>query len=221
MEAEMQTPSAKIPLDLTPNVPDQKLSVEPGQSLQKIVRFDLREEGNHVLAVSLSYNENTISQDRSASSGRVRTFRKLYQFPAQPCLGVRTKITHFPDASTQKEQPTNYALEAQLENLGDGPLSFEKVSFNPRSETALTVKSLNWDKLDTKDGEKRLQESPYLNPRDVWQVAFLLQGQQNQLPENMLTKDGRTILGQLSLQWRTAMGSKGYLSTGWLLAKKP
>ena len=220
MDVEMQTPSAKIPLDLTPPPQDQKVSIEPRQSLQKIVRFDLREEGKHVLEVSLSYSETTISKDRSASSGRVRTFRKLYQFPAQPCLGVRTKITYLPGTSTQQDSRPSYALEAQLENLADGPLSLERVSFNPRSESALVVKSLNWDTADVGNGVSLLQESPYLSPRDVWQVAFLLSSQQNPFPDNMLTKDDKTILGQLSLQWRTALGNKGYLSTGWLLAKK-
>ena len=220
MEVEMQTPSTKIPLNLTPDVDDEKFTIKPGESVQKIVRFDLREEGTHVLGVSLSYSETTTFTDRSASSGRVRTFRKLYQFPAQPCLGVRTKITHLPAKSGQQEQAIDYALEAQLENLADGPLSLEKIDFNPRSESTFTVKSLNWDSGHEQDGQAT-EQSPYLSPRDVWQVALFLQGQHTPFPKDMLTKDGRTILGQLSLQWRTAMGNKGYLSTGWLLAKKP
>lgn len=82
--AEMQAPSGAIPLDMRPSDEDiPNRQVGPGQSLQKIVRFDLREEGNHVLAVSLSYSETMISE-KSASSGRIRTFKKLYQFIAQP-----------------------------------------------------------------------------------------------------------------------------------------
>jgi len=45
----MQTPSGTNPLDSTPG--DEKSpiqQVEPGASIQKIVRFDLREEGSHV-----------------------------------------------------------------------------------------------------------------------------------------------------------------------------
>ena len=216
MEAEMQTPSAKFPLELIPETNDQESTIQPGQSLQKTVRYDLREEGNHVLAVSLSYNENKISKDKSVSSNRVRTFRKLYQFSAQPCLGVRTKITPLSRAVGEKQHPSDFAVEAQLQNLADGSLSLEKVSFSPKTESAFRVRTLDWENAE--DGLDGPRESPYLNPRDVWQVAFLVHGLQGSAPET--TKDGRIILGQLSLQWRTGMGNKGYLSTGWLLTKK-
>ena len=220
MQAEMQTPSAKVPLKLNSDDHGKEPNIETSQTIQGIVHFDLREEGNHVLAVTLSYNENTISKDRSASSGRVRSFRKLYQFAAQPCLGVRTKISPLVDSSGEQTQQLSYSLEAQLENLADAAVTLEKISFTPRTESALQVQSMNWDDItnDKEDGE--IEQSPCLSPRDVWQVAFLVKAMDDPLPENMITKDGRVILGQLVIQWRTAMGNKGYLSTGWLLARE-
>ena len=220
MQAEMQTPSAKVPLKLDSDEHREEPKVEPNQTIQGIVHFDLREEGNHVLAVTVSYNENTISKNRSASSGRVRSFRKLYQFAAQPCLGVRTKISPLVDSSGEQNQYLSYSLEAQLENLADAAVTLEDIGFTPRTASALQVQSLNWDTMtkDEEDGE--VEQSPCLNPRDVWQVAFLVKVMDNPLPENMITKDGRVILGQLVIRWRTAMGNKGYLSTGWLLARK-
>lgn len=221
--AEMQTPSGTVPLELAPE-DDKSVNrqLEPGESLQKIVRFDLREEGNHVLAVSLSYSETTISDGKAASSGRVRTFRKLYQFAAQPCLSVRTKVSDFPTAEPSSgtdapSQPTRFALEAQLENMADGCILLEKITFNTKAPFQST--SLNWD-AGSQNGERK--ERPTLVPRDVMQVAFLIeeQPQAKVAVSQREVKDGRTVLGQLSIQWRTAMGGSGFLTTGWLMTKK-
>ena len=221
--AEMQTPSGTIPLELAPaDEEHSRYALEPGESLQRIVRFDLQEEGNHVLAVSLSYSETMMSKEKSASSGRVRTFRKLYQFAAQPCLSVRTKVSEFPTSESKGEKnasrkPTRFALEAQLENMADGPIMLKQVTFNSKGPFQAT--SLNWDA--SAPGGKR-NEAPHLIPRDVMQVAFLIEEQQqgvDPLPPRDV-KDGRTVLGQLSIQWRTAMGDSGFLTTGWLMTKK-
>ena len=132
--AEMQTPSQIAPLELTP--PDDESSLGNSQSIQKIVQFDLKEEGNHVLAVSVSYTETIMAPNMEspggvqAASGRVRTFRKLYQFIAQPCLSVRTKTTELSPQEVDdrslgpygKAKLLRFALEAQLENVGDGPI---------------------------------------------------------------------------------------------------
>jgi hypothetical protein len=130
----MQTPSQVAALDLEPTTGNDKAQSEAGlglgndESLQKIVRFDLKEEGNHILAVSVSYTETRIGTDAQAASGRVRTFRKLYQFVAQPCLSVRTKASELPPLEVEnkslgpygKTRLLRFALEAQLENVGDG-----------------------------------------------------------------------------------------------------
>lgn len=130
----MQTPSQIAPLELTPS--DDAGSLGDTHSAQKIVRFDLKEEGNHVLAVSVSYTETLMAPNMEsaggvqAASGRVRTFRKLYQFIAQPCLSVRTKSTELTPQEVDnrnlgpygKTRLLRFALEAQLENVGDGPI---------------------------------------------------------------------------------------------------
>lgn len=135
----MQTPSQVVPLSLSSSEdsahPD---SLEESHSVQKIVRFDLKEEGNHVLAVSVSYTETVQMESggesggggTQAARGRVRTFRKLYQFIAQPCLSVRTKTTELTPREVEnrslgpygKTRLQRFALEAQLENVGDGPI---------------------------------------------------------------------------------------------------
>jgi hypothetical protein len=66
---------------------------------------------------------------------------------------------------------------------------------------------------------------PILNPRDVIQVAFLLEkeaGVEDVEDEmgKILPADARRVLGQLAIQWRSALGDRGSLSTGWLSSRK-
>ena len=129
--AEMQTPSQVAALDLEPAEDTaSKDGVQKGHSLQKIVRFDLKEEGNHILAVSVSYTETLIGSDAQAASGRVSTFLTLDEFVAQPSLSVRTKSSELAPLEVEnkslgpygKTRLLRFALEAQLENVGDGPV---------------------------------------------------------------------------------------------------
>lgn len=184
--------------------------IGPGESLQKILRFELKEEGNHVLAVTVTYTETALAGEGRPTGGKVRTFRKLYQFVAQQLLSVRTKAGEI--------APGKHLLEAQLENMGEGAVSLEDVHVNPNELYKGT--SLNWD-LDAK-GEA---VKPVLMAREVIQVAFLLEekdaeedagaeGRKDQLGDN------RKVLGQLAIQWRTALGDRGTLSTGWLTARR-
>ncbi|PKY01906.1 DUF974 domain protein [Aspergillus campestris IBT 28561] len=227
--AEMQTPSQVAALDLEPaDDMDTNDGLQQGQSLQKIVRFDLKEEGNHILAVSVSYTETLIGSDAQAASGRVRTFRKLYQFVAQPCLSVRTKSSELAPREVGdkslgpygKARLLRFALEAQLENVGDGPVVVQQTKMNPKPP--FQAISLNWE-LERPDGSE--SQLPTLYPRDVLQVAFLVEQKEGQ-PEGVETlqkdmkRDGRAILGQLSIEWRGAMGDKGFLTTGNLLTRR-
>lgn len=228
----MQTPSGTNSLETTPR--DENASTEQFNSeasIQKIVRFDLREEGSHTLAVNVSYSETTIAGDQSASSGRVRTFRKLYQFVARPCLNVRTKVSLFAFAGSEGGQ--SQTVEVQLDNMADDVIILQKITFN--SKPAFKSTSLNWDlaRSDVQD-----TDCPIMAPRDVMQSAFLLEQRTNG-PSKELTKDGRAILGTLGIQWRTTMGyvqevilqsrlqliltrhsDSGFLSTGWLTTKR-
>ena len=213
--AEMQAPSGTTTLEMTPNA-QEAAKVSPGKSLQEIVHFELREVGNHTLAVDLSYSETTVSKDQIASSGRVRTFRKLYQFVARPCLGVRTKVSNLPsgDSDDTQSPAARYVLEAQLENFADGRITLESPTLNPKP--AFKSTSLNWD---TKGSNRHESKKPSMAPRDILQIAFLVE-QQKDGPGKEMTKDGRTILGNLDIQWRNVMGDSGFLSTGWLTTKK-
>ena len=64
--------------------------------------------------------------------------------------------------------------------------------------------------------------APILSPRDVVQVAFLLDHQPGEDDEvaGSMTEDNKRVLGQLAIQWRSALGDRGSLSTGWLTARR-
>lgn len=125
ISAEMQTPSnprgMTLPLASPPDAASEDEKGEelsPGASLQRILRYELNEEGSHVLAVTVTYTETQVKGDDQATGGRVRTFRKLYQFVSQQLLNVRTKAGDFPLLQDGKEVKERYVLEAQLENVG-------------------------------------------------------------------------------------------------------
>lgn len=228
--AEMQTPSQAVPLQLQSSPGDEERhTCEPGNPLQKIISFDLKEEGNHVLAVNLSYTE-TLSGVGQATSGKVRSFRKLYQFLAQPCLSVRTKATALPSVEVAdkslgpygRSTLTRFALEAQLENVSDGTIVLEEAKLRPKAPFRST--SLNWD-AEVGGENAKAASTPVLCPRDVLQVAYLVEqgrGVSEGLEElkASLKQDGRAMLGQLAISWRGNMGEVGSLSTGSLLSRR-
>ena len=224
LTAEMQTPSQARPLDFSPSLDGLAEiglapSGEKGAHVQSILGFDLREEGTHVLCVNISYTESTIPRtttedeatNKVATGGRVRLLRKLYNFNVGPCLSVRTKATAI-TAATEAAGSTSgerFLLECQLENLADDTITMERLVFDARAP--FTSKSLNWDMEHV--------DVPVLAPREVTQVAFLIVEADGAVEKKEITKDGRAILGVLTIHWRSAMGSLGVLSTGWLSSR--
>lgn len=217
----MKIPSSSSPIDLvlipeTENADEAEggkergVDLEPGQSLQKVVNFDLKEEGSHVLAVTVTYSETT------ATSGRIRTFRKLYQFVCKGCMVVRTKTGALPPSSAGKGR--RWALEAQLENCGEETITLDMVVLETKE--GFKSQGINWEVV----GEGEQMERPVLMPGegragDVQQVCFLVEeiiDEEGNGPEPV---DGRLIFGILSLGWRGPMGNRGFLSTGALGAR--
>jgi hypothetical protein len=214
----MKIPSSTIPIRLTlgPDTPGKEeekeqadgVDVEPGKSLQKIVSFHLKEEGSHVLAVTVTYTETT------ATSGRVRTFRKLYQFVCKGCMVVRTKTGTLPSSEVENGKGRKWALEAQLENCGDETITLDMVVLE--TGDGFTSQGINWDVV----GEREEMERPVLMPGDVQQVCFLVQEVLGEDGKGIVEPvDGRLVFGILSLSWRGPMGNRGFLSTGSLGAR--
>ncbi|OTA97177.1 hypothetical protein M434DRAFT_66192 [Hypoxylon sp. CO27-5] len=206
IEAEMKTPGSGTVLKL-PQHHNRGTDLEPGQTLQRIVNFDLKEEGNHVLAVTVSYYEAT------ETSGRTRTFRKLYQFICKGSLIVRTKVGALPpypspssslggDAQKQGRRRRRWVMEAQLENCSEDVMQLYRVGLD--LEQGLGYRDCNWEV----SGSKR----PVLHPGEVEQCCFVVE---EKGPGGVREDDdGRVVFGVLGIGWRSEMGNKGFLSTG-------
>ncbi|KAL6855172.1 hypothetical protein ACO1O0_006310 [Amphichorda felina] len=204
IEAEMKTPGAgrSQALELRSGsaaLGPQGTDLAPGQTLQGVVAFDLKEEGNHVLAVTVSYYEV------SETSGRTRTFRKLYQFICKSSLVVRTKMSPLARGASGRRR---WVLEAQLENCSEDVMQLEKVVMDV--EEGLRYRGCNW--------EAGLGAKPVLHPGEVEQVCFVVEtldegGAMKAMP------DGRLVFGVMGIGWRGEMGNRGFLSTGKLGTK--
>ncbi|KAF5869326.1 putative duf974 domain-containing protein [Botrytis fragariae] len=238
LTAEMKIPSTPTPILLPLSGPESspQVSTTSGEetseaeiisqsSLQKVLHFDLKEEGSHVLAVTVTYTESSPS-----SPPRTRTFRKLYQFICKGCLVVRTKIGPLPfpkSTSLNTSASKKYALEAQLENITeDNPITLTLVHLT--TTKGFNATSLNWEIVlsdsEKKNGGDVELERPVLAPGDIRQVCFLVEekvtGDDEEVADSVEggkaseIVDGRLIFGVLSIGWRGAMGNKGFLSTG-------
>lgn len=194
IEAEMKTPGlgAAHELDLVPEGDDAGAGtdVEAGGTLQRVVSFDLKDEGNHVLAVTVSYYE------ASETSGRTRTFRKLYQFICKASLIVRTKVGVL---GADGEGRRRWVLEAQLENCSEDIVQLDRVVME--LDEGFKYGDCNWE---TGGGER-----PVLHPGEVEQVCFVIED-----VDRKQTEGGRVSFGVLGIGWRGQMGSRGFLSTG-------
>lgn len=200
--ADLQTPSNQggIPLQLSGVVDaDTSDELQPEGTIQRTVRHELKEEGPHVLAVTVTYTEITHEHGGGIIYRQPRTFRKLYQFSAQSLVAVRSKVT--PMKKVSKDVERVWTLEAQLENVGEASVVIEKVWL--RDDEGLKSQLI----------EGTREASIVLKPQDVEQVMFVVS------EERDASKKGKRPLAQLSIEWRSAMGEKGTLTTGWLESK--
>ncbi|KAF4456782.1 hypothetical protein F53441_1133 [Fusarium austroafricanum] len=197
IEAEMKTPGmgAVQRLELGPSNGQPETDLESSGTLQKVVSFDLKEEGNHVLAVTVSYYEAT------ETSGRTRTFRKLYQFICKASLIVRTKVCSLKSEDAQGHG--KWVLEAQLENCSEDVVQLEKVVLD--TEPGLQYQDCNWEMSGS--------SKPVLHPGEVEQVCFVVVEDGTEADVEV-TPDGRIIFGSLGIGWRGEMGNRGFLATG-------
>ncbi|KAG6087497.1 hypothetical protein E4U15_007790 [Claviceps sp. LM218 group G6] len=247
IEAEMKTPSLvgaarKLSLGCPPT---EGVDLAPGETLQRLVNFDLKEEGNHVLSVTVSYYEAT------ETSGRTRTFRKLYQFMCKASLIVRTKVGVLGGVVVAAEG------EGEGEEEGEGEGKREEGASQRRSssssgnrrrrsssssggrrkwilEAQLENSSDETMQLDRVDMEVReglvcqdcnwgVREGDIGGAATV-QKPILHPGEVEQvcfvlsLDEERPAEavDGRIMFGVLGIAWRGGMGSRGFITTGQL-----
>lgn len=184
------------------------VNIKPGETLQRTLRHELKDEGQYVLAVTLSYTEETLLPHNGGTvvGSRTRSFRKLYQFISQQLVAVRSKVTE--RKKKDKTAAREWVLEAQLENVADGGagIVLEKVWLKESEEERVVGKAM----MDV--------GGTVLKPGDIEQIMFLVKEDKKENEEDVdLSKKVR--LGQLHIDWRSAMGEKGSLTTGWLSSR--
>lgn len=207
----MKTPGlgAAHKLDLGSGSSNEGTDLAPGGTIQRLVNFDLKEEGNHVLAVTVSYYEAT------DTSGRTRTFRKLYQFICKASLIVRTKVGALKGGGGGRR----WVLEAQLENCSEDAMQLDRVVMEVLD--GLACQDCNWE---AGGGRK-----PVLHPGEVEQVCFVVRETEDEgaaasasasayasAYASASAADGKITFGVLGIGWRGGMGNRGFLSTGQL-----
>ncbi|EGO56465.1 hypothetical protein NEUTE1DRAFT_65043 [Neurospora tetrasperma FGSC 2508] len=217
IEAEMQAPSGQTTkLVLGDTAGDDNAG--SGTTLQKILNFGLKEEGTHVLGVTVSYYEAT------ETSGRTRAFRKMYQFICKPSLIVRTKAGPLPSLPPVKagngKRRRRWVLEAQLENCSEDAILLEKAEL-AEVQRGLKWRDCNWAGIGVGVGPPR---RPFLQPGESEQLCFIIeekgggegdgdeQGEEGKAVE-VEEKNGRIDFGVMALAWRTEMGNRGSLLT--------
>ncbi|KAK4171763.1 hypothetical protein QBC36DRAFT_365259 [Triangularia setosa] len=203
IEAEMKTPSsAQLVKLLGDNTQEDGVDLEPGGTLQKVINFNLTEEGNHVLAVQVTYYEAT------ETSGRTRTFRKLYQFICKGLLVVRTKTSPL-GLRKEGSKRRRWVLEAQVENGSDDPgevVYMEEIGLE--LEKGLTAKDVNfWGRGG------RGKEKIVLRPGEGEEVVFIVE-EEREWDGKGEEEGERKVFGTLQLGWRGEMGGRGFLATG-------
>ncbi|KAK5134266.1 hypothetical protein LTR08_006810 [Meristemomyces frigidus] len=203
--AELQTPGnpagTELELKSAEDSEDDSGDIPPGTTLQRTLRHELKEEGAHVLAVTVTYTETLRSSEGGASGGRARSFRKLYQFVSQQLIAVRSKVT---ERKRRKEAGRQWILEAQLENVGEASAVLERIWLQERD--GISSRAVN--------GEVG-KAAIVLKPQDVEQVMYVLE--EKEVGEE--SGAGRVPLAQMNIDWRSAMGERGSLTTGWLASR--
>ncbi|KAK4204671.1 hypothetical protein QBC40DRAFT_83447 [Triangularia verruculosa] len=197
IEAEMKTPSSPQLIKLLPPEEQPGIDLQEGETLQRVVGFELKEEGNHVLAVQVTYYEAT------ETSGRTRTFRKLYQFIVKGLLVVRTKTS---ELGLGGKGGRRWCLEAQVENGSEEEVVFmEEIGLE--LEKGLKGRDLNfWGR----GGGGR--EKVVLRPGEGEEVVFIVEEEQEW--DGGVEEEEKKVFGTLQLGWRGEMGGRGWLATG-------
>ena len=120
-------------------------------------------------------------------------------------MAVRSKVT--PLKNREKDAKRKWILEAQLENVGEASVVVEKVWL--KETEGLGSRAVN-------GGED--SGGVVLKPQDVEQVMFVIEEQADDV--GVEDESSRRTLAQLNIDWRSAMGEKGNLTTGWLATSR-
>lgn len=186
VKADLQTGSQRINLIQIP----ARESMEPGSSIDDVMRHEVKELGTHILVCSVNYRN---------TEGRQRFFRKFFKFQVLKPLDVKTKFYNI--------NPVELYLEAQIQNMTDTTMCIEKVSLDPSV-------TYNCVPVNEADGVSTFMGQEYLKPKDTRQYLYQLSvktSDQKNWGQNI-----SPAIGKLDIVWKTGLGERGRLQTSQL-----
>ncbi|GAA95379.1 uncharacterized protein L969DRAFT_21802 [Mixia osmundae IAM 14324] len=185
--------------------------LKPRESLETVVRHELKEIGVHSLVCTVSYTVAEGSQQGFAPElgASQRVLKKSFKFSMSNPLSVKTKI-HMAKSVTallDKNQRETAYLELQIQNMTSAPLVFEQMRFEPSQ--GLTFVDANSSIFDN--------EAALLSPGDIRQYLYIVSPAVTPSPVFESGKvNGQMNLGRLNIVWRTPNGEGGKLQTSQL-----
>nr|XP_039260006.1 trafficking protein particle complex subunit 13-like [Styela clava] len=185
VKADLQTGSQRISL----TQPASRDVLSPENSIDDVMRHEVKELGTHILVCSVSYK----------NAGVQNFFRKFFKFQVLKPLDVKTKFYN--------TEPHEVFLEAQIQNITNSAMCIEKVSFEPSS--LYTTMPLN-----TIDDQSTYESQPYLKPKDTRQYLYQLIMKPGSISKAF--DKAPSAIGKLDIVWKTALGERGRLQTSQL-----
>ena len=137
--------------------------------------------------------------------------------------GARDSMMSVDQKPVKMGKKEGWALEAQLENVGEDGVVLESVHFVTDEWCRATSLSECWSNQtreagkegkETETGEKQVKEKQILSRGGVHQACFFVERVEGK------EQDGKLAMGVLNIKWRGPMGNVGELSTGWLGLRK-
>lgn len=187
IKADLQTLTTKINLPIHAN--KEPVTLGPHETLDDIIRHEVKEIGNHVLVCDVSYE---------TPAGLLESFRKFFKFQVVKPLDVQTKFYN--------SETGEILMEAQIQNKTNCTICLEKVEL--QNTEKYTVSSLN--NLD--NGESVFGAKNMLQPNNTCQFLYCIK-QNLDLTKDIRTLQNETAIGKLDIVWRSNFGEKGRLQT--------
>lgn len=128
--------------------------------------------------------------------------------------GARDSMMSIDQKPAKTRKKEGWALEAQLENVGEDGVVLESVHFVTDEWCKATSLSDVWASQRREGEEEVVKEKQILSRGGVHQACFFVERVEGK------EQDGKLAMGVLNIKWRGPMGSVGELSTGWLGLRK-
>ncbi|KAH1015476.1 hypothetical protein HUJ05_013192 [Dendroctonus ponderosae] len=192
---DLQTTSQK--LSLANNSSTTKLNSD--ETVNTVIHHEVKEIGPHILVCEVAYQN---------SAGVLMSFRKFFKIQVLKPLDVKTKFYN--------AENDDVYLEAQVQNITNGPICLEKVSLDASHLFNGIVTCLN----NTPTGESIFGNITLLQPQSISQYLYCLTPT-DKLSSDLKSLSGATNIGKLDIVWRSNLGEKGRLQTSQLQRMSP